>query len=112
MAVYSAATTLSSVSTSKLGLGKLGLNEAATRSRCYAEKMSARIDHLLHEVLELAPEERSAVAAALVDSLEGTDTTAVPEAWRRELLIRRDAYRAGEVRASSWAEARARMSAL
>jgi putative addiction module component (TIGR02574 family) len=74
--------------------------------------MNARVDHLLHEVLELAPEERSAVAAALADSLEGTDSPAVSEAWRQELLARRDAYRSGSVKAKPWAEARARISAL
>ena len=80
--------------------------------RCYATHMNARVDHLLHEVLELAPEERSAVAAALVDSLEGDDGAAVSDAWKRELRARRDAYRSGSVKATPWAEARARMSAL
>jgi putative addiction module component (TIGR02574 family) len=73
--------------------------------------MNARVDHLLHAVLELPAEERSAVAAALADSLEGTDSPVVAQAWRQELLARRDAYRSGAVVATPWAEARARMSA-
>jgi putative addiction module component (TIGR02574 family) len=74
--------------------------------------MNARVDHILHEVLGLAPEERSAVAAALVDSLEGAGEAAVSEAWRKELLARREAYRSGAISPTPWAEARARMTAL
>ncbi len=74
--------------------------------------MNARVDHLLDEVLGLPAEERSAVAAALIDSLEGTEDAAVSDAWKRELLARREALRSGSAKAVSWAEARARLSAL
>ena len=74
--------------------------------------MNARVDHLLDEVLGLPAEERSAVAAALIDSLEGSADASVSEAWKRELLRRRDALRSGASVAMPWAEARARMSAL
>jgi putative addiction module component (TIGR02574 family) len=74
--------------------------------------MNARVDHLLDEVLGLPAEERSAVAAALIDSLEGSADASVSEAWKRELLRRRDALRSGASVAVPWAEARARMSAL
>ena len=81
-------------------------------SWCYAGCMNARLDHLLHDALELSPEERSAVAAALVDSLEGADAATVSQAWKLELLARREAYRSGTVKANPWTEARARMSEL
>ncbi|MFT4194356.1 addiction module protein [Ottowia sp.] len=74
--------------------------------------MNARVDHLLHEVLGLSPEERSAVAAALIDSLEESSTDLVSAAWREELLHRREAWRSGTAKAAPWAEARARLSAL
>lgn len=74
--------------------------------------MDARVDHLLDEVLGLSTEERSAVAAALIDSLEGTEDGSVSDAWRQELLRRREALRTGATKALPWAQARARLSAL
>ncbi len=74
--------------------------------------MNARVDHVLDEVLGLPAEERSAVAAALIDSLEGTTDHSVTEAWRLELLRRRDALRSGKTKAVPWAEARARLASL
>ena len=72
--------------------------------------MNARVDLLLDEVLELPPEERSAVAMALIDSLEGSDQRVISEAWRAELLRRRERLRSGAVTAAPWVEARARMT--
>ena len=72
--------------------------------------MNARIDLLLDEALGLLPEERSAVAMALLDSLEGSDDHVISEAWRAELLQRRERLRSGAVRAAPWVEARARMT--
>lgn len=74
--------------------------------------MNARVDHLLDEVLRLSAEERSAVAAALIDSLEGTEDRSVSDAWRQELLRRREALRTGATKVAPWAEARARLAAL
>ena len=74
--------------------------------------MNARMDHLLDEALGLSAEERSAVAAALIDSLEGSADASVSEAWKRELRRRRDALRSGASAALPWAEARARMCVL
>lgn len=74
--------------------------------------MNARVDHLLDEVLGLSAEERSAVIAALIDSLEGTEDRSVSVAWRNELLRRREALRTGATKAIPWTEARARLSAL
>jgi putative addiction module component (TIGR02574 family) len=74
--------------------------------------MNARVDHVLEEVLRLSAEERSAVAAALIDSLETVEEASVAQAWRTELLRRRAQLRAGAVRGTSWTEVRARLSAM
>lgn len=74
--------------------------------------MNARVDHLLDEVLGLPAEERSALAAALIDSLEGREDASISEAWKRELLRRRVALHSGASASVPWAEARARISAL
>ncbi len=74
--------------------------------------MNARIDLVLEDVLRLSPEERSAVAAALIDSLETSDESSVASSWRAELLRRRADLRAGVVQGAPWSEVRARMSAL
>ena len=73
-------------------------------------RMNARIDLLLDEALDLLPEERSAVAMALIDSLEGGDDRVISEAWRTELLQRRERLRSGAVKATPWADARSRMT--
>jgi putative addiction module component (TIGR02574 family) len=74
--------------------------------------MNARVDHLLEDALQLSAEERSAVAAALIDSLEGTEEASLPEAWRAELLRRRDVLRSGRAAGMPWTEVRARLGAL
>ena len=74
--------------------------------------MNARVDHLLEDALSLTAEERSAVAAALIDSLEGAEEASVPQAWRMELLRRRDALRSGRSEGIPWTDLRARLGAL
>jgi putative addiction module component (TIGR02574 family) len=74
--------------------------------------MNARVDHLLHEALELPDEERSALVVALLDSLEGSADPSISEAWREEVRTRRNALRDGSIQTTSWAEAKARLSAL
>jgi putative addiction module component (TIGR02574 family) len=74
--------------------------------------MNARVDHLLDEALDLPADERSALVAALLDSLEGSDDAAISDAWRQELRTRRAALRSGMVTPVPWSEARARLSAL
>lgn len=74
--------------------------------------MNARVDHILDEALALPDDERSAVAVALLDSLENADPSAVSEAWRAELMRRRDELRAGSVRAIPWAEVKQRFRSL
>ena len=72
--------------------------------------MNVRADLLLDELLELPAADRSAVMVALIDSLETGEKGAISDAWRVELLRRREALRAGAVKATPWAEARARMA--
>ncbi len=74
--------------------------------------MNARVDRLLDEALGLPTDERSALVVALLDSLEGSDDSAISDAWRQELKTRQAALRAGTVKAVLWAEVRARLSAL
>ena len=74
--------------------------------------MNARVDHVLEDVLRLTADERSAVAAALIDSLETIEEGSVAEAWRTELLRRRQDLRDGKVQAAPWSEVRARLSAM
>ncbi|ROZ63884.1 addiction module protein [Ramlibacter sp. WS9] len=74
--------------------------------------MNARVDHILDEALALPADERSAVAVALLDSLENADTASVSEAWRAEIKRRRDELRAGNVRAVPWAEVKQRFRSL
>jgi putative addiction module component (TIGR02574 family) len=74
--------------------------------------MNARVDHILDEALALPADERSAVAVALLDSLENADTASLSEAWRAEIKRRRDELRAGNVRAVPWAEVKQRFRSL
>lgn len=70
--------------------------------------MNARVGHLLDEVLALPLDERSAVAVALLDSLEKADADAVSDAWREEIRRRRDELHAEKVRPIPWAEVKQR----
>jgi putative addiction module component (TIGR02574 family) len=74
--------------------------------------MHARVDHLIDKALMLAPEERSAVVLALLDSLEGEDQTAVNAAWAEEIRRRKEQLRSGMENAAPWEQAKARLSAL
>jgi putative addiction module component (TIGR02574 family) len=74
--------------------------------------MNARVDHLLDEVLGLPLEERSALAVALLDSLETADEATVSDLWRAEVNRRRAELRAGRVQAAPWTEVRQRLGSL
>jgi len=74
--------------------------------------MNARVDHLLDEVLGLPAEERSALAVALLDSLEPADDPSASELWRAEVKRRRLELRTGLVTPAPWAEVRQRLSSL
>lgn len=74
--------------------------------------MNAHLDHLIDEALALAPDERSAVVLALLDSLEGEDEASVARAWADEIRQRKADLRSGATKAVPWSEARARLSVL
>jgi putative addiction module component (TIGR02574 family) len=74
--------------------------------------MNARVDDLLDEVLGLPAEERSALAVALLDSLETADEATLSDVWRVEVNRRRTELRSGRVQAVPWAEVRQRLSSL
>jgi putative addiction module component (TIGR02574 family) len=64
------------------------------------------------EALGLSLDERTALTLALLESLEGSDDSAISDAWRIEIKERQAALRAGAVEAVAWAAAKARLSAL
>jgi putative addiction module component (TIGR02574 family) len=74
--------------------------------------MNVRVDHLIDEAPALAPQERAAVALALLDSLPVDDEAVVNKAWAQEIRRRKEELRAGAAKAAPWAQARARLSAL
>ena len=88
------------------------LQEHPLRATARLQSMNARVDHLIDEALALAPDERSAVVMALLDSLDGEDEASVSSAWADEIRRRKADLRAGVVKAIPWSEARARLSAL
>ena len=74
--------------------------------------MNARVDQILTEALGLPVEERSALMVALLDSVEGSGDSSVKEAWREELLRRREALKSGSIKPVPWAEAKTRITSL
>jgi putative addiction module component (TIGR02574 family) len=89
-----------------------GLEASFEDSTDKLRHMNARVDHLLDEALALEPDERSALVAALLDSLDGEDEATVTKAWADEIRRRKDELRSGASSAVPWAEARARLNAL
>lgn len=74
--------------------------------------MNIRVDHVLQSALQLSSDERSAVAAALIDSLETGEESTIPQAWREELRRRRDDLKSGKAKGESWSQVRARLSTM
>ena len=74
--------------------------------------VNTRVDHLIEEALALAPDERSAVVVALLDSLDGDDEIEVTKAWADEVERRRHELRSGAAQSIPWTEAHARLKAL
>ena len=70
--------------------------------------MNAHVDELIDEAL--APDERSAVVTALLESLDGEDEAIVAKAWADEIDKRRADLRSGVARAVPWSEARAQLT--
>jgi putative addiction module component (TIGR02574 family) len=61
---------------------------------------------LLHEALKLSPEERAALAAALLDSLEERVDEGAEAAWASEVARRLQELDSGRVPSVPWAQAR------
>jgi putative addiction module component (TIGR02574 family) len=74
--------------------------------------MSNRVDHILDEALNLAAEERSALVLALLESLEASTDSAISDAWRKEIHLRRAALCSGATQPAPWIEAKSRLLAL
>ena len=89
-----------------------GLEASFEYSTAKLPRMNARVDHLLDEALALEPDERSALVAALLDSLDGEDEATVTKAWAEEIRQRKDELRSRAATALPWAEARARLTNL
>ena len=75
--------------------------------------MNARIDQLFDEARLLAPEERSQLALALLDSVEGetANEANVEQAWMAEAHHRLESLAQGGLRMVPWEQARARIAA-
>jgi putative addiction module component (TIGR02574 family) len=76
--------------------------------------MNARVDQLFDEARMLGAEERSQLALALLDSIEGdsVNETDVEQAWIAEAHKRLEALANGTMAAVSWSEAKARIALL
>ena len=66
---------------------------------------------LLAEALQLSAEERAALAAELIQSLETEVDADAEAAWSTEIRARLDRVDAGTAKTISWAEARRRVHA-
>ncbi|HET9225487.1 MAG TPA: addiction module protein [Thermoanaerobaculia bacterium] len=71
--------------------------------------MTARAAHLVHEALQLTPQERAEMAAELLASLDEPEDADVEAAWAEEIERRARRVLAGESSGTDWAEARARI---
>ena len=68
--------------------------------------MTSDLGKLLEEALKLSPEARAALAASLLDSLDGEIDEGVEAAWSDEIAKRIRELDAGTVTAVPWPEAR------
>lgn len=68
--------------------------------------MSSDPAKLLEEALKLSPEARAALAASLLESLEGDVDEDVETAWAAEIAKRIQELDSGAVAAVPWAQAR------
>jgi putative addiction module component (TIGR02574 family) len=71
--------------------------------------MTARAAHLIHEALQLSPEERADMVAELLASLDEPEDADVEAAWAEEIERRVRRVLAGESSGTDWVEARARI---
>ena len=72
--------------------------------------MSPEVDELLKRAMVLAPEDRGALAASLLDSLdEGLEVDVDVEApWQQEIARRMEEMRSGKVKTIPWREVQQR----
>jgi putative addiction module component (TIGR02574 family) len=67
--------------------------------------MSPEADELLKKAMALPPEERGALAASLIESLdEGEPDMDVEEAWQHEVARRMEEIDSGKVKPVPWLE--------
>ena len=70
------------------------------------------VAEITRNALTLPPEDRAALAAGLLESLDGdAETDDVEAAWSREIASRLDDVRGGRVRTVSWEDAAAMIRA-
>ena len=74
--------------------------------------MNARMDHLMAEALSLTPDERSAIALALLESLDGEDEATVSQAWADEIEQRKHDLQRGVRQPIPWEQVKARLGSL
>jgi len=71
--------------------------------------MSPEADELLKKAMALPPEERGALAAHLIESLdEGEADLDVEEAWQHEVARRMEEIESGKVKPVPWLEVKRR----
>jgi putative addiction module component (TIGR02574 family) len=71
--------------------------------------MSPEADELLKKAMALPPEERGALAASLIESLdEGEADLDVEEAWQHEVARRMEEIDSGKVKPVPWLEVKRR----
>lgn len=68
--------------------------------------MTQHASHLLHEALQLSDEERSDLAARLIESLDPPNGEGVEAAWDEEIQRRLEELDSGTVPTVPWQEGR------
>lgn len=71
--------------------------------------MTSAVQDLYAKASELSPEDRAALAALLLESLEGAADEGAEDAWAKEIERRMADYRAGRIKTIPWPEVRARL---
>ncbi len=66
----------------------------------------------MSQALDLAPDERSALALALLESLDGEEESVVTQAWAQEIEQRKLELRTGVRQTVPWEQVKARLSSL
>jgi putative addiction module component (TIGR02574 family) len=72
--------------------------------------MKQATDDLLRQALQLSPEERAALAATLIESLDQEVDEDAEAAWEAEIRRRLGELDSGTVKTIPWSEARRRLT--